>query len=263
MVFQGTYGSLLTISFLVLYTVLPHQESGCGRSEFIHQQGYVPLLIPIHRLVHVHRSWYYSQEMREELGEVYLIVTSSQIFMSSSNAQATMQMISRRVDFVKPVEIYAIVDIFGSSILTTEGSDWKRHRKIVAPAFSEKSNAVVWRETLRQTVGMINVWSKLKGNDLGDMIVNDTAPYTALMALHVICAAGFGVRQLWDGEDESKLGTKVLPGFNTAKLPGKHTLTFKDALNTLLHGIIWLAIFPVSLLSMYSPAHIIWILISS
>jgi len=188
--------------------------------------------------------------MREALGEVYLIVSPTQIFMSSSNAEATMSMISRRMDFVKPVEIYAIVDIFGSSILTVEGQDWKRHRKIVAPAFSEKSNAVVWKESLRQSLGMINVWSRLEGNAPSDMTVKDTAPYTALMALHVICAAGFGVRQLWDGEDESQLGTKVLPGFNTAKLTGKHTLTFKDSLNTLLHGIIWLAIFPVSLLSM-------------
>ncbi|KAE8444471.1 hypothetical protein EG329_000562 [Mollisiaceae sp. DMI_Dod_QoI] len=200
------------------------------------------------KLIHVHRSWYYPQQIRESLGEVYLIVSPSQIYMSCSNAEANIQLTSRRLDFVKPVEIYAIVDIFGSSILTTEGGEWKRHRKIVAPAFSEKSNAEVWRETLRQTNGMVNVWSKLDGNGSRNMKVKDTAPYTATMALHVICAAGFGVRQLWDGEDENQLGTKVVLGFNTAKLIGAHTLTFKDSLNTLLHGIIWLAIFPVNLL---------------
>ncbi|CZR52843.1 related to cytochrome P450 3A7 [Phialocephala subalpina] len=200
------------------------------------------------KLIHVHRSWYYPQEMRESLGEVYLIVSPSQIFMSCSNAEANLQLTNRRLDFVKPVEIYAIVDIFGTSILTTEGEEWKRHRKIVAPAFSEKSNAVVWKETLRQTDGMIKVWSKLDGNESRSMKVKDTALYTATMALHVICAAGFGVRQLWDGEDEAQLGTNVVAGFNTSKLIREHTLTFKDSLNTLLHGIIWLAIFPVGLL---------------
>lgn len=40
----------------------------------------------------------------------------------------------------------------------------------------------------------------------------------------------------------------MVPGFNTAKLIQNHTLTFKDSLNTLLHGIIWLAIFLVNLL---------------
>lgn len=188
--------------------------------------------------------------MRESLGEVYLIVSPNQIFMGCSNAEANIQLTSRRLDFVKPVEIYAIVDIFGTSILTTEGEEWKRHRKIVAPAFSEKSNTVVWKETLRQTDGMVSVWSKLSGNEPGNMKVKDTAPYTATMALHIICAAGFGVRQLWDGEDEGQLGTNIVSGFNTSKLIREHTLTFKDSLNTLLHGIIWLAIFPVSLLSM-------------
>jgi cytochrome P450 len=81
--------------------------------------------------------------MREALGEVYLIVSPGQIFMSSSNPEANVQLTTRRRDFVKPVELYAIVDIFGPSLLTTEGDDWKRHRKIVAPAFSEKSNSLV------------------------------------------------------------------------------------------------------------------------
>ncbi|KAF8850616.1 cytochrome P450 monooxygenase-like protein [Acephala macrosclerotiorum] len=200
------------------------------------------------KLIHVHRSWYYPQEMRQSLGEVYLIVSPTQIFMGCSNAEANLQLTSRRLDFAKPVEIYAIVDIFGTSLLTTEGEEWKRHRKIVAPAFSEKSNTVVWKETSRQTDGMVGVWSKLDGNEPGSMKVKDTAPYTATMALHVICAAGFGVRQLWDGEDEGQLGTNTVPGFNTSKLIRGHTLTFKDSLNTLLDGIIWLAIFPVSLL---------------
>jgi cytochrome P450 len=191
--------------------------------------------------------------MREALGEVYLIVSPGQIYMSCSNAEANIQLTTRRNDFVKPVELYAIVDIFGPSILTTEGEEWKRHRKIVAPAFSEKSNSLVWKESLQQASRMVNVWSKLEGNTTGNMKVNDTAPYTATMALHVICAAGFGVKQLWAGEDEDKLGSNKVPGFNTSQLNGTHTLTFKESLKTLLRSIIWMAIFPVSVLSRFNP----------
>lgn len=107
----------------------------------------------------------------------------------------------------------------------------------------------MWKESLRQTLGMLKSWSKLENNCSDDMKVEDTAPSTAMMTLHVICAAGFGVPQLWDGEDEVKLGKNVVPGFNTTKLNGSHQLTFKHALNTLLGGIMWLAIFPVGLLS--------------
>jgi len=49
---------------------------------------------------------------------------------------------------------------------------------------------LVWKESLRQSAGMLNVWSRLDGNGPGNMKVTDTAPYTALMALHVISAAG-------------------------------------------------------------------------
>jgi hypothetical protein len=169
--------------------------------------------------------------------------------MNCSNPEAIIQMMTRRNDFPKPIEIYGIVDIFGKSVLTTEGVEWKRHRKIVAPAFSERSNALVWKESLRQGASMLKFWSKVDGGALGDIKVKNTAPATALMTLHVISGAGFGVRQVWDGESEELLGTKVVTGFNTAKLSGNHRLAFKDAINTLLRGIIWVGIFPIWFLS--------------
>ncbi len=81
------------------------------------------------------------------------------------------------------------------------------------------------------------------------MKIKDTAPDTALMTVHVISGAGFGVRQVWDGEDENQLGMKIIPGFNTKTLKGNHKMRFTDSLNTLLRGIIWMAISPVWVLS--------------
>jgi cytochrome P450 len=166
-------------------------------------------------------------------------------------------MSTRRKDFVKPVEIYGIVDMFGKSLLTTEGDTWKRHRKVVGPAFSEKSNSLVWKESLRQGIGMLKFWAGLEGNATDGMNIEDTATDTALMALNVISAAGFGVRQIWEGEDEDQLGNKVVPGFNTLKLKVNHSLAFKDAINTLVHSVIWLALFPVWLLgTLHSQNHL-------
>jgi cytochrome P450 len=201
------------------------------------------------RLVEPHRSWNYAHELREALGDVFLIVSPRQIYLFSSNAETIMQMMTQRNDFVKPVEIYEIVDFYGSNILTTEGPTWKRHRKIMAPAFSEKSNAMVWKESLRQAEGMLSFWAKLDGNPTTNMTVRDVAKATALMTLHVISGAGFGVRQAWDCEQESELGINVVPGFNTAKLNGEHKLAFKNSLYILLGNVIWMAILPVWLLS--------------
>ena len=134
-------------------------------------------------------------------------------------------------------------------MLSSEGDEWKRQRKIIAPAFSEKSNALVWKESLRQTTGMLKFWSNLDGNSVEFMKVKDTAPHTHVMALHVISGAGFGVRQVWDDEDEKELGRNAIPGFNTKKLNDNHKMAFKDSMTMLLKGVVFMAIFPVWFLS--------------
>ena len=46
-------------------------------------------------------------------------------------------MTSDRVRFPKPLEQYKVLSFFGSNIVITEDEEWKRQRKITAPAFSE------------------------------------------------------------------------------------------------------------------------------
>lgn len=36
---------------------------------------------------------------------------------------------------------YKLISVIGDNIVASEGEDWKRHRKIAQPAFSEVSNA--------------------------------------------------------------------------------------------------------------------------
>ena len=81
------------------------------------------------------------------------------------------------------------------------------------------------------------------------MKVDNTAHDIATLSLHVICAAGFGVPQLWPGENEDKLQGNILPGFNTLQLTRDHTLPFMDSLGLLLKRILWLAVLPPWFLS--------------
>jgi len=194
--------------------------------------------------------------MREQLGEIYIIATPWSLYLNSSDADANMQLLTRTQGFAKPLEFYALVDIFGSSIVSTEGDTWKRHRKIVAPAFAERNNLLVWQESLRQASGMLNFWSNLKGNTKAKMTVDDVGHDTAHLALNVLSGAAFGVSQLWQGENESLLGDNIIPGFNTTKLIKGHTYTFQAALQELISGVVWLILIPEWLLSMYSPSRL-------
>jgi hypothetical protein len=46
---------------------------------------------------------------------------------------------THRARFPKPLEQYKLLQFFGGNIVASEGDEWKRYRKISAPAFSEVS----------------------------------------------------------------------------------------------------------------------------
>lgn len=44
---------------------------------------------------------------------------------------------NHRARFAKPTELYDVLDLFGRNIVSTEGEEWRAHRKITAPSFTE------------------------------------------------------------------------------------------------------------------------------
>ena len=44
---------------------------------------------------------------------------------------------THRHRFPKPSFQYGMLNVFGSNIISSEGEEWKKYRKITAPAFSE------------------------------------------------------------------------------------------------------------------------------
>ncbi|KAH8815558.1 cytochrome P450 monooxygenase-like protein [Xylogone sp. PMI_703] len=190
------------------------------------------------------RGWYFSQEIRDRMSEIFMIASPFGTYLNIAHPDALAQAALKRGEFEKPIEVYSMIDIFGPSVVTTEGDEWKRHRKIVGPGFSEKSNALVWKESLKQAVGLLDLWANEQGNSTDRMNVKDTAEATKLLALHVISGVGFGVKQIWDGEDEKQLGKDKVQGFNTSDLKSNHRMTFKNALHTLLQNILLTVIFP-------------------
>lgn len=183
-------------------------------------------------------SWKTLRAAEEKYGDTYLIITPRLSYLKTSNAELGMQIMNRRNDFLKPVAKYKIVDMFGQSILTSEGQEWKRHRKIVGPSFSEKSNKMVFEESLRQAEGMVNLWATQGESTRADLRVENAHDGAAMLSLHVISAAGFGVPQSWPNENEEGKG---IPGFSTHRFVGGHTMGLKEALVGLLRNILWFA----------------------
>ncbi|EKD19127.1 putative cytochrome P450 monooxygenase [Drepanopeziza brunnea f. sp. 'multigermtubi' MB_m1] len=187
-------------------------------------------------------SWTSPRVAEHRYGDTYLVVTPFIIYLRTSNAELVSQITTRKTDFLKPVRSYKIVDLFGKSILTQEGAEWKRHRKIVGPSFSERSNRLVFEESVRQAEGMMELWAGKGGNTGAVMKLSDTAEDAATLSLHVISAAGFGVPQFW--ENQRPKDGEGLPGFSTEELTNGHQLSFKVGLTELLNNLVWFVLVP-------------------
>lgn len=174
------------------------------------------------------RDWNYEQihDLQERIGDTFIIVSPKQIRVFTGNAKASDDLCRRRRDFVKAVALYKPLEIFGRNVVTTEGDDWVRHRRITTPPFNERNSALVWDESKRQATDMLKMWAS---NQKG--VVNPQSD-TMVLALHVLTAAGFG-RSYTFG---SGLGSAL----------ENHSLTYRDSLSLIL-GNLFTAVFTATL----------------
>lgn len=140
-----------------------------------------------------------------------------------------------------------MIDIYGKNVVTLEGEEWKRHRKIVAPSFSKSCNLRVFKESIKQAEHLLQFWQGEPAKPINRFTVLNIASDTATLSLHGISACGFGIPQEW-----TTSGTKQgsIPGLNSVGLLLHHTLMFKHAFQLLLRNILWKVLLPGWMLGM-------------
>ncbi|KAH9938044.1 cytochrome P450 [Fomitopsis serialis] len=129
-----------------------------------------------------------------------------------ADATAIKEVTADRVKFTKPLAVYKILMFYGSNVVVTEGDEWKRHRKISAPSFSERNNRLVWDETMH----IVKELSQVVWAGKREVPVPNVVDLTVPIALFVIGVAGFGKRMSW---------------FEDLNVPEGYHFTFKDALH--------------------------------
>ncbi|EWC46304.1 hypothetical protein DRE_04475 [Drechslerella stenobrocha 248] len=187
-------------------------------------------------------SWRYGYSPFEKHGDVFLSVMPASCNIWIADREVISQVSSRRDDFPKPGWMYRTINLFGRNVVTTEGSEWKFHRKVTSPSFGEKNNALVFEESIRQTRQMLRKWTGDSG--AGGITVRNVLEDTMRLSLHVISGAGFGVTLQWPGTSKDADRISAV-GDGSAH---QHTLSFKDALAGLLHNVIFVLAFPKWLL---------------
>lgn len=176
--------------------------------------------------------WDKGFEMFKERGcDAFFVVSPSKNELQIADAEAISQITTRRNDFPKPLEMYGSLDLYGKNVVTLEGQMWRHHRKITSPPFTEKNNQMVWKESLYQAEQMLIHWIGKRGATSSEPI-SASADDAMRLSLHVISRAGFGVGLKWPHQGDDN------------EIPPGHTLTYKQALERVLHGIIIVMLTP-------------------
>ena len=69
------------------------------------------------------------------------------ISLAIADAVAIKSIFGDRKLYPKPLGLYRILAVYGENVLITEGDEWRTHRKIVGPAFSETTNELSWQQS--------------------------------------------------------------------------------------------------------------------
>lgn len=181
---------------------------------------------------------------------MFLVVSPFRIHGFVADAEALTQITTRRADFPKPLEMYTALDIYGKNLVSTEGADWRLHRRLAAPSFGEKNNELVFNETLHHAKSLLGLWTGPDGR--GNKTIEDPSQGAMNFALYVISSAGFDVRVVWPHEEEKQINPEAEATFGSSQVPPGHTMNYRQALSELLHNIMWTQIIPPKYLP-YSP----------
>ncbi|KDN42030.1 hypothetical protein RSAG8_07075, partial [Rhizoctonia solani AG-8 WAC10335] len=128
-----------------------------------------------------------------------------------SDPDALKQIFASRSAFKKHAYDYRLLTIFGKNLLSSEGDEWRRQRRIVAPVFSEKNNRLVQSSAKGFVDQMTDAWDYETPTHVQDV----NSDMTMQLTLCVIAKAGFGQDIEWGNDGEA---------------PDGHRLTFKQAL---------------------------------
>ena len=77
---------------------------------------------------------------------------------------------------------------YGPSMALTEHDEWRKHRRIAGPSFTESNNVFVWESTIEIVLGYFNKWNR---DGKGSIIkVSDFTEVTTQIAFMVFSTAG-------------------------------------------------------------------------
>ncbi|KAJ4301326.1 hypothetical protein N0V90_003418 [Kalmusia sp. IMI 367209] len=176
------------------------------------------------------RERYHSHD---EHGELFTICTPGGNFIKISNFTVADDILKRKDEFGRDLEAFAVLNIYGKNLATTEGKEWMRHRKVAAVTFTEKNAELVWGEALKEASQMLTYWVERAKKPIQTL-----AQDTQIFSLNVLAAALFDRSYPFEGREESQAREKA--NGSSAK---DGAFGYRDSIATILHMIVPIMVF--------------------
>ncbi|KAF8468162.1 cytochrome P450 [Kalaharituber pfeilii] len=189
--------------------------------------------------------------------DVFLIVSPTAIIMSVADADMINEIVTRREDFPKPMNVYPPLEIYGMNIASANGEQWKTYRRIITPSFNEKMNQLVWTTFVEKTKLLRDNWVTPVAPSTEPPDVRTLSNGCYRLAFHVWSWVGCRLQLTWP----KQLSGNSFEPYPDEKIGQSHSMSFQSAMHFVLARCFFLAGAPKWYLQLtpYKPHRKAWL----
>ncbi|KAF2171087.1 hypothetical protein M409DRAFT_19058 [Zasmidium cellare ATCC 36951] len=130
----------------------------------------------------------------------YVMVTVGKYEFSTRDPELATEILRRTRDFQQQDAIGVVLDRFGKNLLSSDGEDWVRQRRVVASTLNERISKTIFEESVKQTEGLL-------GDVGGGEVTGKLFDGMKKITINVLTGAGMGESVAWrEDEDEGVKG---------------------------------------------------------
>ena len=190
-------------------------------------RAYYQHWLPLTRPFHIFQAGY--TPFADTQSDTYIIVSPRGNTLWTADPALHNQINSQDAAIPNDLEVRSIFSIFGPTITTTIGQDWRFFRKVTTACFNNATHEAAWKEGLKQIHQMTEIWQQTP-----DHVVHHAEKYLHRLSLHVLSLLLFGKELSWRNDDKLQTG---------------HTMTFSQSLSIVIDRLALLVVVPRFLLS--------------
>ncbi|KAI4199735.1 MAG: hypothetical protein LQ348_001825 [Seirophora lacunosa] len=221
-----------TVSLLVFWACIQYRNLRRNITQ-AKQSGLPYVLSPLSRFGQIWHEGY--QPFAYLKTDNVLVVSPSGNILWTCDPESIQQFSKRSHDFVKPVEMMGMLNLYGPTVTATEGEESRIYRKTAAPSFNDRTHASAWTESLKRSSSLLQGWEEMNAP------IEQLNEHIARLTLQVISFVCFD-RPM---DLPSATGLKANPS-------GGHTMTYSEAISSMVANISTLFIVPPPVLQ-FSP----------